>query len=85
MGRSNCRQRGGLIVARHEHRKYHPTQRIELLDDGRTKLTISVPINDEVKYWVLSFGANAEVVSPPALREALAEELRRAAGMYGLT
>jgi hypothetical protein len=51
-----------------EFRKYHRTQKIELLEDGRTKLTMSVPVGDEVTYWVLGFGGNAEVVSPAAGR-----------------
>lgn len=65
-----------------EFRKYHRTQKIEVLEGGRVRLTMRVPIGDEVAYWVMSFGANAEVVSPPALRNRVAEELARAAGQY---
>jgi predicted DNA-binding transcriptional regulator YafY len=66
-----------------EFRKYHRTQKIEVRKDGRVRLTMKVPIGDEVKYWVLSFGANAEIVKPKELREKVAGELMRAAGQYG--
>jgi predicted DNA-binding transcriptional regulator YafY len=65
-----------------EFRKYHRTQRLEVLADGRVRLTMKVPIGDETKYWVLSFGSNAEVVKPVELREMVAQELRKAAGVY---
>jgi predicted DNA-binding transcriptional regulator YafY len=53
-----------------------------VLDDRRVRLTLKVPVGDEVTYWILAFGANAEVVAPPALRERVAEELAKAAGQY---
>jgi len=65
-----------------EFRKYHRTQKIEVLKDGRVRLTMKVPIGDETKYWVLSFGSNAEVVSPKELREKVAAELRRGIEKY---
>jgi predicted DNA-binding transcriptional regulator YafY len=65
-----------------EFRKYHRTQKLEVLPDGRVRLTMRVPVGDETKYWVLSFGGNAEVVSPPELRKSVAAELSRAAGQY---
>ena len=65
-----------------EFRKYHRTQKLETLPDGRVRLTMKVPIGDETTYWVLSFGANAEVVGPKELRERVAGELRRAVGVY---
>ena len=65
-----------------EFRKYHRSQKLEVLKDGRVRLTMKVPIGDETKYWVLSFGANAEVVKPVELREKVAEELGKAAKQY---
>lgn len=66
-----------------EFRKYHRTQKLEVLDDGRVRLTMRVPVGDEVVYWVLSFGGNAEVVSPPALRERVSAEVAKLAKQYG--
>jgi proteasome accessory factor B len=65
-----------------EFRRYHRTQKLEMRKDGRLRLAMKVPIGFEVTYWILSFGANAEVVSPPELRERVAEELRAAAKQY---
>jgi len=37
----------------------------------------------EVARWVLQFGSSAEVLAPAALREMVAEEIRRMAAVYG--
>jgi predicted DNA-binding transcriptional regulator YafY len=65
-----------------EWRKYHHTQKLEFLEDGRVRLTMKVPVNDETLYWVLSFGANAKVIGPERLEAMVAAELRKAAGQY---
>ena len=38
----------------------------------------------EITHWVLGFGAGVEVLSPPELRRALADEAMKLAGAYGL-
>ncbi|MDD5306027.1 MAG: WYL domain-containing transcriptional regulator [Deltaproteobacteria bacterium] len=65
-----------------EYRKYHHTQKLEVRKNGRVRLTMKVPVNDETLYWVVSFGANARVVGPKSLKEMVAAELRKAAGQY---
>jgi len=64
-------------------RKFHRTQRLKELEDGRIHMTLKLPINFEIINWILSFGANVEVVSPPELRDAVREERSRALGVYG--
>jgi proteasome accessory factor B len=63
-------------------RKYHRSQRFKDLPDGSVKMTLKVPANFETVNWILSFGSNVEVISPPELRDMVREELDRALGQY---
>ena len=59
-------------------RVWHPTQRIEELDDGRVVLRFRAGGFYEIKSWVLSFGAAAEVLAPKELRAGVREEMEQA-------
>lgn len=50
--------------------------------DGRLQLDLDIQITPEIGSWLLSFGATAEVLGPPELRDQLREELRAAARRY---
>ena len=70
-------------VARYVERvMWHPTQRFKRTAAG-LEMTMEVRGTTEVVGWVLGFGADARVVEPAALRDAVAGELRRAAQRYG--
>ena len=69
-----------LYVQEHE---WHPSQRIEKSEDGGAVLHMEVGIGEELRGWVLSFGAGAEVLAPPSLRAEVAAELARAQAKYG--
>jgi proteasome accessory factor B len=56
---------------------WHKTQRCEFNDDGTMDYTVLVSGLREISWWILGYGDQAEVLSPPALRELV---LRRAAG-----
>lgn len=72
----------GPKVARYvQRRQWHPTQRFRRSADG-VELTMDVSGTVEVVSWVLGFGDQALVCEPPALRQAVAAELRRAAARY---
>ena len=45
-------------------------------------MTMDVRGTTEVVSWVLGFGGTARVVAPQGLREAVAEEVTRAARQY---
>jgi predicted DNA-binding transcriptional regulator YafY len=62
-------------------RTWHPTQKLER--KGRSlELSMEVGGAAEVRSWVLSFGAGAEVLEPESLREEVRAELERAVERY---
>src|SRR5688500_14500346 len=70
------------VAAFVEGRKWHPSQTIEALPEGRIRLTLQVSIDWALKGWILSFGPLARVVEPTALADDVREEHRRAAARY---
>lgn len=61
---------------------WHPSQRLELHDDGTLTWHGRVAGTHEVRIWILGWGADAEVIAPRALRASVAEELARAVTAY---
>jgi predicted DNA-binding transcriptional regulator YafY len=59
-----------------------PQQQVETLPDGTVLVRAAVTGLVEALRWVLSWGADAEVVAPKELRDAVREELRGALGRY---
>ncbi|GGJ03922.1 WYL domain-containing protein [Alicyclobacillus cellulosilyticus] len=51
--------------------------------DGRWHLAVRARINPEFTRWILQFGAGVEVLQPPALREAIAAQVREMGRVYG--
>ncbi|HSY40784.1 MAG TPA: transcriptional regulator [Polyangia bacterium] len=69
-------------VARYVERVlWHPTQRFKRTAAG-LEMTMEVRGTTEVVGWVLGFGADARVLEPAGLREAVAGELARATARY---
>jgi predicted DNA-binding transcriptional regulator YafY len=64
-----------------EH-SWHPTQKISDLADGRVELQMEVGGSAELRNWVLSFGAGAEVIEPEALREEIIAESQAISSRY---
>lgn len=62
---------------------WHPSQEIDDLKDGGCLLTVYVSEPKEMHPWIRSWGAEVEVVSPPSLRQVIAEEALRMAALYG--
>lgn len=63
-------------------RRWHATQEIEELPDGGLILRFRASGLEEIKRWVMGYGAHAEVLEPAELRAAVAGEVRRLAEMY---
>ena len=62
--------------------KFHPSQKIAHQPDGSSILQVTVAGVDEIKHWILGFGAKVEVLEPESLRNAIADECRQMAGKY---
>jgi proteasome accessory factor B len=62
--------------------RWHPSQEIERQPGGQLKMTLKVRGVVEITPWILSWGADVEVLKPAALRNALAETVERLAAAY---
>jgi predicted DNA-binding transcriptional regulator YafY len=72
-------RRHALYVTEHT---WHPTQRFRKLRGGAIELQMEVAAGDELRGWILSFGAGAQVLEPEALRDELTAELDRTRALY---
>jgi predicted DNA-binding transcriptional regulator YafY len=61
-------------------KEWHPSQKLQNHGDGTLTLTFSVNHLLEVKRWVLSFGADCEVLAPMQLKEQICSEARKILG-----
>jgi predicted DNA-binding transcriptional regulator YafY len=70
-------------IARYvRERLWHASQEVQDRPDGAIILTMNVSNDFALRSWILGFGALARVVSPPALADEIARELRSAGAMY---
>jgi len=53
--------------------QWHPSQRVEWNDDGSVEFHVRVDGLREITWWILGYGDQVEVVSPPGLRKRVAE------------
>jgi predicted DNA-binding transcriptional regulator YafY len=70
------------VASRVAEATWHPSQRLERQTDGSLVWRATVPGTVEIRFWILSWGPDVEVLSPPGLREEIAERLRAAARTY---
>ena len=61
---------------------WHPTQTVAAGADGSLTWRATVSGTIEIRLWILSWGADVEVVAPAALRDDVAATLRRALARY---
>ena len=62
---------------------WHPSQHLEECQDGGYVLHVWVAHPLEMKPWIRGWGPDCEVLAPAGLRQEVAEEMRRAAEVYG--
>jgi predicted DNA-binding transcriptional regulator YafY len=60
-------------------RTWHPSQQIETKPDGSIILKLQIADLDEVKRWLIGFGADGVVLGPEALRAEIARECAKIA------
>ncbi len=58
------------------------TQRLEVVEDGRIRLTATVIDTCELRWWLQGFGPNVEVVGPADLRDAIAAASKETSAIY---
>lgn len=61
---------------------WHKTQRCELQPDGSLLFSVTVDGFDEIVWWILGYGDQAEVLSPPELRRRVARQAAALAQRY---
>ena len=70
-------------VTPHIHeRQWHPTQKLERLENGGCLLKVQVAQPQEMQPFIRSWGAQVEVLAPEWLRDQIAAELHLAAQQY---
>jgi proteasome accessory factor B len=61
---------------------WHPSAQLTDLGDGGVELRLTVASEVEMRPWVLGWGAQAEVMAPPSLRQHVAESMAAGARLY---
>ena len=80
---SRVRLRFTAEAARYVREKeWHPTQQLKEQRDGGVELTFRLSHLEEVKRWVMSYGAKCRVLEPAELRGMVREELERTLKAY---
>lgn len=64
-------------------RTWHETQAIEEMPDGGAILRFHSSGLNEIKRWVMQYGAHAQVLEPLELRAAVRDEVTAMLGIYG--
>ena len=62
---------------------WHKTQRLVSHDDGSLDFHATVSGLNEISWWILGYGDQAEAIEPPALRQLVAKRAKRMAEIYG--
>jgi predicted DNA-binding transcriptional regulator YafY len=57
-------------------------EQLTVLADGRVRVCLQMPDNEWLYSMVLSFGPHVRVVSPPPVRRAIAEKIKKIAALY---
>ena len=61
---------------------WHKTQRLVWLDDGRLDFHVTVSGINEISWWILGYGDQAEVLQPVALRQLIERRCRQLVKRY---
>ena len=63
-------------------KKWHRTQRLTPRKNGFLDFEVEVAGTEEIKFWLLSWGAQAQVLEPEALRRELLAEAKAISNIY---
>jgi len=70
------------VAARVGEATWHPSQQVRQAEDGSLEWRATVAGTIEIRLWILSWGDEVEVLSPPALRADVAATFVRAVARY---
>jgi proteasome accessory factor B len=70
------------VASRVMEATWHPTQTVKAEPDGSLRWRATVSGTIEIRLWILSWGADVEVLEPAALRNDVADTHRRALDRY---
>jgi proteasome accessory factor B len=73
------------VAARVQEATWHPTQKVEVEEDGSLTWRAVVAGTIEIRLWILSWGDDVEVLVPESLRFDVASTHRRAVARYEIT
>lgn len=76
------RFRDAAVARRVRETVWHPSQEIHELPDGGVEWVLKVAGVIELVPWIRGWGPDCEVLEPPELRKMIAQDMRRAAGLY---
>jgi len=62
---------------------WHKTQRLKVHPDGTMDFQVTVSGLNEISWWILGYGDEAEVLQPPELRAIVADHAARLVRRYG--
>jgi predicted DNA-binding transcriptional regulator YafY len=61
---------------------WHKTQRTKFLPDGSMEFSATVSGLNEIAWWILGYGDQAEALQPPSLRRLIAQRAQNMVTMY---
>ena len=61
---------------------WHKTQRLEFQDDGSLVFRARISGLNEIAWWILGYGDQAEVIQPTALRQLIAKRAKNMVALY---
>lgn len=65
--------------------RHHPKESIEDISDSEIMYRVTTRGHEEVQRWILGFGAEAKVLEPQEMREAIAETARALIAQYDIS
>lgn len=65
-----------------DERRLGKDQRLEPMNDGRFKVIVSTDDTTELRWWLMGFGDQVEVLAPQSLRDDVGARLQAAAARY---
>jgi predicted DNA-binding transcriptional regulator YafY len=70
------------IAAYIKERTWHPTQSLSIQEDGSLIMDVAVAGTEEIRYWIMKWGALAKVLKPASLGRDICREASEMVAIY---